>query len=103
MHKRIPLLLIATLIPALSHAAGDVAAGKAKAAVCAACHGANGISPIPTYPNLAGQNEGYLVVALKAYKNTERSGAQAMIMQAQAAALSDDDINNLAAYFASLK
>lgn len=88
-------------IPAVA-SAGDAAAGKAKAAVCAACHGQNGVSPIPTYPNLAGQHEQYLVAALKAYKAKNRSGGQAAIMQGQAAALSDADIANLAAYFASL-
>lgn len=84
-------------------AGGDAAAGKAKAAVCAACHGVAGIAAIPTYPNLAGQNAAYLVSALNAYKKKERNGGQAMIMQGQAAALSDADIANLAAYFASLK
>jgi len=95
------LFVLGTAIPALS-AAADVAAGKAKAGVCAACHGQNGLAQIPTYPNLAGQNEQYLVSALKAYKNKQRSGGQAAIMQGQAASLSDEDIANLAAYFASL-
>lgn len=90
-------------LPGLSLAAGDAAAGKAKAAVCAACHGANGKAMIPTYPNLAGQNAPYLVEALKAYKNKQRTTAQAAIMQGQAAALSDQDIENLAAYWASVK
>ncbi|MCU8162400.1 cytochrome c [Vibrio vulnificus] len=84
-------------------AAGDVAAGQAKAAVCAACHGANGIATIPGYPNLKGQNEQYLVSAIKAYKNKERNGGLAVVMQAQAAMLNDADIANLAAYYASLK
>ncbi|MGP9832801.1 c-type cytochrome [Marinobacter sp. NSM] len=82
--------------------AGDAAAGKAKAAVCAACHGQNGISQIPMYPNLAGQKEQYLVSSMKAYKNGQRQGGQAAVMQGQAAGLSDDDIANLAAYYASL-
>ncbi len=86
-----------------ANAGGDVAAGKAKAAVCAGCHGPAGVAVIPTYPNLAGQNEAYLVSALKAYKNKERNGGQAMIMQGQAAALNDADIANVAAYFSSLK
>ncbi|TNE77367.1 MAG: c-type cytochrome [Gammaproteobacteria bacterium] len=86
----------------MAASAADAAAGKAKAAVCAACHGQNGIAQIPTYPNLAGQNEQYLVSALKAYKAKQRNGGQAAIMQGQAAALSDDDIANLAAYFSSL-
>lgn len=84
-------------------AAGDVAAGQAKAAVCAACHGADGIALIPGYPNLKGQNEQYLVSSIKAYKNKERNGGMAAVMQAQASMLSDADIANLAAYYASLK
>ncbi|MEH0760708.1 cytochrome c [Vibrio sp. 16] len=84
-------------------AAGDVAAGQAKAAVCAACHGADGIAVIPGYPNLKGQNEQYLVSSINAYKNKERNGGLAAVMQAQASMLSDTDIANLAAYYASLK
>ncbi|TFH90661.1 MULTISPECIES: c-type cytochrome [Vibrio] len=84
-------------------AAGDVAAGKAKAAVCAACHGADGIAMIPGYPNLKGQNEQYLVSSINAYKNKERNGGMAAVMQAQASMLNDADIANLAAYYASLK
>jgi cytochrome c553 len=95
------IFALSTAIPAVA-SAGDVAAGKAKAAVCAACHGQNGMAQIPTYPNLAGQNEQYLVHALKAYKAKDRSGGQAAIMQGQAAALSDEDIANVAAYFSSL-
>lgn len=71
--------------------------------MCAACHGADGIAVIPGYPNLKGQNEQYIVTAIKAYKNKERNGGLAPVMQAQASMLSDDDIANLAAYFASLK
>ena len=95
------LFVLGSSVPALS-AAADAEAGKAKAAVCAACHGKNGIAQIPGYPNLAGQNEQYLVSALKAYKGKQRNGCQAVIMQGQAAGLSDDDIANLAAYCASL-
>jgi len=85
-----------------SVSAGDAAAGKAKAAVCAACHGANGIATIKTYPNLAGQNKEYLESALKAYKAKQRTGGMAAIMQAQSAGLSDADIANLAAYYSTL-
>lgn len=83
-------------------AAGDAAAGKVKAAVCASCHGADGIATAPSYPNLAGQNADYLVAALNAYKNKERTGGFASIMQVQAASLSDEDIANLAAYYSGL-
>lgn len=89
-------------IPA-AMAAGDAAAGKAKSAVCASCHGADGKALMPAYPNLAGQNEEYLVSALMSYRSKERQGGNAALMHAMAANLSDDDINNLAAYYASLK
>ncbi|MDX1391375.1 MAG: cytochrome c [Rheinheimera sp.] len=79
--------------------AADIAAGKAKAAVCAACHGSNGISIIPDYPNLAGQKEKYLQSAIKAYRDGERKNA---IMSPMATGLTDADVANLAAYFASL-
>jgi len=95
-------ILALTMAAPMAASAADVAAGKAKAVVCAACHGQNGIALIPTYPNLAGQHEGYLKAAIHAYKNKERTGGQAPIMQAQAAMLSDADIENVAAYFASL-
>lgn len=96
-------LAFVTLTLSFNNFAGDITAGKAKAGMCAGCHGAKGKAMIPTYPNLAGQNQQYLVSALKAYKSKARNGGQAAVMQGMAGALSDDDINNLAAYFASLK
>ena len=84
----------------VSAVAGDAAAGKAKAAVCAGCHGANGISVAPIYPNLAGQKEAYLVSQLKAFKDGTRANP---IMAPMAKPLSDADMENLAAYFSSLK
>lgn len=101
---KLKTLLIASVIAAMpfSAQAGDAAAGKAKAAACAACHGANGIATNPTYPNLAGQNAAYIESALKAYKAGQRAGGQAAIMQGMAASLTDADISNLAAYFSSL-
>jgi cytochrome c553 len=97
-------LLIAGVIAAMPFAAqaGDAAAGKAKAAACAGCHGANGKAIAPNYPNLAGQNAAYLESSLKAYRDGQRSAGQAMIMKGMAAPLSDADISNLAAYFSSL-
>ena len=103
MKKIITTFLMAgSFILASDAMAGDAAAGKAKSAVCAACHGAAGKAAIPNYPNLAGQNKAYLVSSLKAYKNKERNGGMAAIMQGQAAALSDQDIENLAEYYSSL-
>lgn len=78
----------------------DIAAGKSKSAMCAACHGYAGISEIPMYPNLAGQKEAYLVKQLKGFKSGKRQDA---VMAPMAKILSDADIKNLAAYYASLK
>ncbi len=80
-------------------AAGDAAAGKAKAATCAGCHGANGISNNPLWPNLAGQKAAYLVKQLKAFKDGTRKDP---MMSPMAKPLSDADIQNVAAYFSSL-
>lgn len=77
--------------------------GQAKAAICAACHGADGIAVIPGYPNLKGQNEQYIASSINAYKNGQRTGGLAAVMQAQASMLNDEDIANLATYYASLK
>ncbi len=79
-----------------------IAQGKTKSAVCAACHGAKGIATIDIYPNLAGQNYGYLVNSIKAYRDGKRKGGLSAVMTPMAANLSDDDINNLAAYYNSL-
>ncbi len=68
-----------------------------------ACHGSEGKSTSPIYPNLAGQQEVYLVQALQEYKSGGRSGGQAEIMKAYVVGLSDDDINNLAAYYSGQK
>jgi cytochrome c553 len=78
------------------------ASPPALAGLCASCHGANGISPYPTFPNIAGQKEGYIAYALRQYQTHQRMGAQADIMAGVAAQLSADDINALAAYYASL-
>lgn len=80
---------------------GDAVAGKQKAAACAACHGVDGNKTLDnTYPKLAGQYADYLVKALKEYKSGKRSNA---IMAAQAQALTETDMANLAVYFHSLK
>lgn len=81
--------------------AADIAAGQAKAEqVCAACHGKDGNTPIdPSYPKLAGQHRDFLLRALMDYQSEARKNA---IMAAQAKTLSKADMQNLAAYYASL-
>jgi cytochrome c553 len=82
-----------------AEAAGDAAAGKAKSAVCAGCHGDKGQGVAPN-PALAGKPEADQVKALKDYKSGAKSNP---LMNGIAATLSDQDMENLAAYYASLK
>ena len=92
--------VVSTLTSTLVMASGDAAAGKTKAANCSACHGANGISQVPVNPNLAGQVPGYISAQLKAFKSGERKNA---IMAGMAASLSDKDMDDLDAFYASLE
>ena len=97
-------LLVAGLVASLglagaTQAAGDVAAGKAKASACAGCHGVNGEGKDKN-PALAGKAEAEFVQALKDYKSGARKNG---VMKTFATPLSDPDMANLAAYYASLK
>lgn len=94
------MALTAAAVIASPAIAGDAAAGKAKAMMCAGCHGPAGISNNNMWPNLAGQKEGYLASALRDYRSGARNNA---MMSGMAKALSDADIANLAAYYSSLK
>lgn len=80
--------------------AADIDAGKAKSVVCAACHGADGKASVPTYPHLAGQNQAYLLKQMKAFKEGSRTEP---LMVPFMAMLTEVDMENLAAYYASLK
>ncbi len=93
-------LTIALMSVVLSvHAAGDPDAGKTKSVTCAACHGANGEALVPDYPNLGGQGEGFLIKQLQDFKAGSRENA---LMSPMALPLSDQDIEDLSAYYASL-
>ena len=91
------IALLAT--PFISARAADLAAGQAKAKICSTCHGRNGISTGPLFPNLAGQKSAYVATQLRMFRSGERKSEQMNII---AQALSDQDIENLAAYFESL-
>ena len=95
------LFAVLSILAAPLHAQGDAAAGKNKTAMCAGCHGIAGFRTAypETYhvPMLGGQNAGYIVNALKAYKAGER---QHPSMKAIAASLSEQDMADLAAYYA---
>ena len=93
------LALTATAPRAESLVDGSVDAGKAKALTCTACHGAEGNSANPLWPNIAGQNAPYVQAQLLAFKNGQRENA---LMSSQAMLLADADIADLAAYFESL-
>jgi cytochrome c553 len=79
-----------------AHASGNYEAGKAKSTACAGCHGADGVSTVPSFPKLAGQNRDYLYHSLKDYKSGKRKNP---IMAGQVEALSDADMLDLAMYF----
>lgn len=99
--KRVLSAVLVSLALAASGAAmaGDAAAGKAKSATCAGCHGPAGVSNNPLWPNLAGQKEAYLVKQMKAFRDGTRADP---MMAPMAKPLSDEDIANLAAYYSSL-
>lgn len=89
-----------TLAAAPLPASADAAAGRTKAQMCATCHGANGLAVAPNTPHLAGQPEPYLVEQLKAYRSGKRAHE---VMAVVAKPLTDADIADLAAWFASLE
>ena len=95
------LIIAATMGVAFGHtaaAAGDPAAGKAKAVQCQQCHGTDGNGPTPQFPKIGGQHAGYIVRALEDYKTGVR---QDPVMAAFATALSKQDQEDLAAWYAS--
>lgn len=99
--KTIALLTLSVMLTGIlgsAHAAGDMAAGKEKSAVCVSCHGADGNSTDPQFPRLAGQHANYLERALMDYRAGARKNP---IMAGFAGGLTDADIANLAAYFSS--
>lgn len=89
-----------TVASTTSLAAGDPVAGQKKSQVCQACHGADGKGTNPSYPVLAGQYADYMEHALKAYRD---GGRDNVIMKGIAAPLSDQDIADLSAFYASLE
>ncbi|MFV0890395.1 c-type cytochrome [Metapseudomonas otitidis] len=98
MNKVLVSLLLTLGITGLAHAAGDAKAGQAKAAVCGACHGPDGNSLAPNFPKLAGQGEPYLLKQLHDIKDGKR---QVLEMTGLLTNLSDQDLQDIAAYFSS--
>ena len=99
---RLTLLACAATLSAGAMGAGDPAAGAIKSFTCMGCHGVpsyNNVYPTYKVPKIGGQNQPYLVSALKAYRSGDRKHAT---MNLQAQSLSDQDIEDISAYFASL-
>lgn len=100
MNKVLVSLLLTLGLTGVAQAAGDAEAGQGKVAVCGACHGADGNSPAPNFPKLAGQGERYLLKQLHDIKSGNR---QVVEMTGMLDNLSDQDLADIAAYFASQK
>jgi cytochrome c553 len=84
-----------------AEAQGDAKAGRAKAeSVCSVCHGVDGLAKIPEAPNLAGQNEAYLIAQMQAFKAGDRKNEMMSVVIKD---LSDADIENLAAYYSGIE
>ncbi len=98
MKKIVACFLMTFGLVGMAHAAGDAAAGQAKTAVCAACHGADGNSMVPNFPKLAGQGERYLVKQMQDIKSGLRAVPE---MTGMLNALTDQDMADIGAYFAS--
>ena len=90
------------MVLSISIQAADLIKGKEKSVACVACHGQEGISPSPVWPNLAGQHAGYLSKQLYEFKQGANGNRNNSIMYGISLTLSDDDISDLSAYYASL-
>jgi len=100
MNKLIVSLLLTLGLVGVANAAGDAKAGQAKAAVCGACHGADGTSMAPNFPKLAGQGDKYLLKQLHEIKDGKRTVLE---MTGLLTNLSDQDLADIAAYYSSQK
>ena len=98
IYKTLIAIVASMALTGVSVAAGNAADGKAKSVACAACHGADGNSMVPNFPKLAGQGEAYIAKQLADFKGQKRNDP---LMLGQVAALSDQDMADLGAYFAS--
>ena len=100
MQHNVLIYIVAALLPWSTADATDIAAGKAKAATCGGCHGKEGISANPQWPNLAGQKPQYLKNQIIAFRDGRRKN---QMMASMVKHLSDKDAENIAAYYASLR
>ncbi len=101
----LPVMLLLGLVGQAAATEGNIEAGKAKSVTCAACHGPDGNSPTDMYPKIAGQHAGYIFKQLKEFKlgasTGGKEGRNNAVMAGMVAALSEQDMHDLAAYYAS--
>ena len=97
--KKITLIILSFLVSPIIYAEHSIEHGQKKAAVCVSCHGEKGLAPVPMYPNLAGQNHAYIVKQLQAF---QQGGRNDPIMTPIAKNLTEQEIADIAAYYASL-
>lgn len=96
----VTLTLLMTCFASSSHAAGNPASGKIKSISCQVCHGKDGHSNNPSYPKLAGQHAQYTAKQMRDFKNKTRVDA---VMNEMSSGLSEQDIDDIAAYFESVR
>ena len=96
----VELCLMLTAATGAAHAAGSVDEGLKKAAQCAACHGKDGLSRRPDVPHIAGQSEIYMGAQLRQFRSGERAHPEMSII---AKGLSNEDIDDLVAWYSSIK
>ena len=99
MQYKICLIVLSLLAISVVEAQSDSELGKSKSTPCVACHGIDGNSVNPQWPKIAGQSAQYIITQLQHFKNKKRINP---LMNPQAAALSDDDMKHLAAYYESI-
>ncbi len=97
---RLPAAALMLLAAQPALAIGDPAAGRAKARACAACHGIDGVARTADAPNIGGEHALYLQNQLRNFRSGQRTHA---VMSVVAAGLSDDDIDDLSAWYASIR
>lgn len=104
MVRRTLLIIMASmLVVNLGYAEGNVLAGKMKSVTCSSCHGVDGNATNSIWPKLAGQHADYLLKEMQDFKQGDKGGRNNPLMYGLLAALSDEDLNDLAAYYANEK
>lgn len=106
MFYPIIFLMTALFLSPISYAQqyqGDASLGKLKVPSCGFCHGNDGIATNESYPNLAGQKQAYLMQSMLDYQAKQRTGPMAAMMTQQLSRLSNEDLADIAAFYAAME